>query len=514
MSNRIRETDFLVIGSGIAGLSAALHAGRFGRVVLVTKSSLSTSSSYWAQGGVAAAIHREDTLRNHTEDTLNAGRGYCNENAVELLVREGVERVRELMAMGMKFDKKGDELDLGLEGGHTRRRILHADGASTGRAMIDFLIDSVLNLNNVTVVEDAFVGNLCVEGEKCKGADLWHGRDSEHLRIVSPVTLLATGGYSGLYMRSTNPHTSTGDGLWLASDKGATLKDLEFVQFHPTALYTGDSNTFLISEALRGEGAYLLNERGERFMMDYEGRELAPRDLVSQVIYRQIEHQDRDHVYLDLRHLDSEKLELRFGDFLVQLKRYGIDGTRQLIPVAPAAHYCIGGVETGLNGETGIEGLYACGEVAATGVHGANRLASNSLLECLVFSRRAVDHAAASVFGSNGSESNFSSVQLYIDTGISRTFSEIKNRVAWLLNSYAGILRRREGLMQALGQIQQIRERYRFSDKEEYYSIRTEGLLRVSELIIHSALGREESLGVHQIDRPLPKEPASEIAVK
>lgn len=494
------STDFLVIGSGAAGLNAALHASAYGRVQLVTKSGLEDSSSYWAQGGIAAVLNEEDSFQSHQRDTMEAGRELCNDRAVELLVKEGASEVKRCIELGMGFDRINGELDLGLEGGHSNRRVLHANGAATGKALIEFLQALVKEESRITVTEQAFVYELLNDGEgRCEGASAYLYERDELLTITSPVTILATGGYSGLFQRSTNPHTSTGDGLWLGYNAGATLQDLEFVQFHPTAFYADDGSTFLISEAVRGEGARLYNEDGERFMFGYEQQELAPRDVVSQEIFRQIQQQEADCVYLDIRHLDVEAIAAHFPNLFGKIEEQGIDFRKQGIPVAPAAHYCIGGVATDLDARTSVSGLYACGEVAATGVHGANRLASNSLLECLVFSKRAVEHAREAM----QLPQNQFSVNFRVDENRAHSFTELQQTVSTLLSQYVGIQRTHEGLEYARTQLDGLIAE-QVPRGAEYYAIRSRGLLQLARLISTAALQRKESRGVH-IRRDYPQ---------
>lgn len=494
MNSITLNTDFLVIGSGAAGLNAALHASRYGNVQLVTKSSLKESSSYWAQGGIAAVLREQDSFKSHQHDTLAAGRGLCNPEAVALLVKEGANEVRRYIDEGMSFDKTNGAFDLGLEGGHSNRRVLHANGAATGQALIDFLTRLVKQKENIRITEHAFVYQLFSDNKKCRGAAAYSYKKEKQLCIESPVTILATGGYSGLYRRSTNPHTSTGDGLWLGYYAGADLHDLEFIQFHPTAFYAEDAQTFLISEAVRGEGARLYNEHGERFMAGIDQKELAPRDVVSKAIFHQIQNQRSNYVYLDVRHLDTDNIRSRFPNLVARIEKQGVDIDREGIPIAPAAHYCIGGIATDLQAQTRLEGLYACGEVAATGVHGANRLASNSLLECLVFSKRAVEHAKKSDI----EESKSTLVRsLGVDECFSEHFSELYGKVAALLSQYVGIERHEEDMSKAFHKIQYLQSNL-FSDKNEYYGIRARGLLNIAELIIRAAQQRKESRGVHQ----------------
>ncbi|TVP99905.1 MAG: L-aspartate oxidase [Balneolaceae bacterium] len=491
----ILKSDYLIAGSGLAGINAALHAAMYGTVILVTKSKLDASSSYWAQGGIAAVLQQPDSYESHINDTINAGRGYCNENAVEILVKEGSERVRELVEKGMPFERKGEHLSLGLEGGHSDRRILHAEGASTGKVMVEFLISKIRNEPRITVLQNTFIYDLICTENRCFGVVAYQYERNESIQILSKATILATGGYSALYGRSTNPHTSTGDGLWLAYNHGAVLKDLEFVQFHPTAFYCEKGNGFLISEALRGEGARLYNSKHERFMEKYPARELSPRDVVTKEIVSQIECQHEDFVCLNVTHLDTNKIRQRFPSLIGRIEKNGIDISRQGIPVAPSAHYCIGGIETDINGQTGIDGLYACGEVAATGVHGANRLASNSLLECLVFSKRAVDHARNHKKGSFGNI--ILTKKLTVSNDLKMPFLEQKKEVTSLLNRNAGIVRHKEGLALALHQINKDLKTAVYHYGNEYYILRMREMLKLVEMIVLAGLTREESRGVH-----------------
>ncbi|WP_138432175.1 L-aspartate oxidase [Fodinibius saliphilus] len=494
MNSYTSKTDFLIIGSGAAGLHAAWHASQYGNVTLITKSSLEASSSYWAQGGIAAVLNDEDSYQSHKEDTLEAGRGTCNPQAVDILVQEGAKRVQEIIDLGMPFDTENGNIELGLEGGHSNRRVLHANGAATGKALVEFFTELVKQQANIEIVEHAFAYELCTRNSQCLGAKAYLYKQDQLLTIESPVTILATGGYSGLYQRSTNPHTSTGDGLWLGYNAGTSLRDLEFVQFHPTAFYAGDGSTFLISEAVRGEGARLYNKSGERFMASYPQQELAPRDVVSQEILKQIQAQESDYVYLDVRHLDIGELGTHFPTLIQRIEEQGIDLCTEGIPVAPAAHYCIGGIATDLHARTSVGGLFACGEVAATGIHGANRLASNSLLECLVFSKRAVETSQDSdiTIGDKGTLSS----KFEIEDKNKELFTALQQNVAGLLSNYVGIERSREGLKEALDQLKVFENQLLENDKE-YYSLRSKGMIKLAQLISRSALEREESRGVH-----------------
>ncbi len=402
------EADVIVVGSGIAGLTCALRLReRVDRVLLVTKTVLSAGSTGWAQGGIAAALDPEDTPQEHLDDTLVAGVGLCDVEAVRTLVTEGPERVRELVALGAHFDlDDGGEIKLTREGGHHRDRIAHAGGDATGaeisRALIAAL-QRVLEDPGIEVIEHALVVDVLTadDGSACGvtlhviGEGQVDGVGAAHARAV----VLATGGLGQIYTSTTNPAVATGDGMAAALRAGARVSDLEFVQFHPTVLYLGEGSTGqqpLISEAVRGEGAFLVDDRGERFMVGrHELADLAPRDVVARGILDVMGERGLDHVWLDARHLGVSFLEERFPSIVARCRELGFDPAHELLPVAPAQHYASGGVETDLLGRTSLEGLYACGEASCTGVHGANRLASNSLLEGLVFAHRIADDVSA-----------------------------------------------------------------------------------------------------------------------
>ncbi|WP_323097741.1 L-aspartate oxidase [Intrasporangium sp. YIM S08009] len=400
--------DVIVVGSGIAGLTTALRLRRrVDRVLLVTKTVLDEGSTAWAQGGIAAVMSPEDSPAEHIHDTLVAGVGLCDVDAVRTLVTEGTDAVWDLIALGADFDR-GDAGDLSLtrEGGHHRDRILHAGGDATGREISRALIaalDRVRDDPGIEVIEHALVVDLLTDADRrvCGvtlhviGAGQVDGVGAAHARAV----VLATGGLGQIYASTTNPSVATGDGMAAALRAGAVLADLEFVQFHPTVLWLGEGSRGqqpLISEAVRGEGAFLVDEAGERFMQgQHPLADLAPRDVVARAIIRRMRETGTDHVYLDCRHLGADFLEQRFPSIVARCRELGFDPATQLLPVAPAQHYASGGVRTDLRGRTSLEGLYACGETSCTGVHGANRLASNSLLEGLVFARRIADDLTA-----------------------------------------------------------------------------------------------------------------------
>ncbi|MFC5261197.1 L-aspartate oxidase [Kribbella qitaiheensis] len=389
--------DVVVIGSGIAGLTAALRARELGSVLVVTKDVVASGSTQWAQGGIAAALGPGDSPEDHLKDTLVAGAGLSDPTAVRVLVTEGPEAVRDLMDLGARFDTQaGGDLSLTREGGHHRNRIAHAGGDATGAEIERALVAAVNRADDIRIIEHALVLDLLTAEDGAVAGVTLHVMGEGQLdgvgAIRSRAVILASGGLGQLYAATTNPSVSTGDGMALALRAGAKVRDLEFIQFHPTVLWLGKSakgQQPLVSEAVRGEGAFLVDHEGNRFMQgQHELADLAPRDIVAKAIMRQMLATGKDHVYLDARHFGDEKWRVRFPTILASCRSHGIDPVRELIPVAPACHYSSGGVWTDLYGQTSVPGLYACGEVACTGVHGANRLASNSLLEGLVFARR------------------------------------------------------------------------------------------------------------------------------
>src|SRR5215831_4896276 len=385
------ECDFLVIGAGVAGLRAAIELAHAGRVVVLAKREVRDSATHYAQGGIAAALSDEDEVSLHLQDTLVAGDGLCNVDAVRVLVEEGPGRIEELIEWGTQFDRNGTKLAFTREGAHSRNRILHAHGDSTGREILRALYAKAKTLKHISVLEFEMSSDLLVEDGRVVGVSVI-GQKGQFEHLSASVVLLATGGLGQIYRNTTNPDVATGDGVAMAFLAGAEISDMEFIQFHPTALYLKNAPRFLLSEALRGEGAYLRNMEMHRFMQKYHQQgELAPRDVVARAILHELEvSRIKDPiVYLDLTHLDAEHVKQRFPRIYATCMEYNIDITEDLIPIRPAAHYAMGGVRTDLDGRCTLSGLYAAGEAAATGVHGANRLASNSLLEGLVFGARA-----------------------------------------------------------------------------------------------------------------------------
>ncbi|MFQ5926598.1 MAG: L-aspartate oxidase, partial [Terriglobia bacterium] len=388
-TRRSRRTDYLVIGSGIAGLRAAIELAPAGRVLVVSKAALTESATQYAQGGIAAALSDEDEISLHYQDTLNAGDGLCSVEAVKVLCEEGPHAIEELIDWGTRFDREGSKLAFAREGAHSRSRVLHAQGDSTGREILRALFARARSLGGIEFLSDIFTIDLLLDDGRVSGVRYLDEKIGSIHTLEASAVLLATGGLGQVYAETTNPQVATGDGVAIAYRAGAVLGDLEFVQFHPTVLYAKGAPPFLLTEALRGEGAKLLNTSLERFMSHYhEGAELAPRDVVSRAIHTEMQRTGSDFVYLDLTALDPEFVQRRFPRVYQVCLEYNLDITSDLVPVRPAVHYAMGGVVTDLWGRTNVPGLYAAGEVASTDVHGANRLASNSLLEGLVFGAR------------------------------------------------------------------------------------------------------------------------------
>ncbi len=385
-------TDTLIIGSGVAGLRGALEAAKHGDVFVLAKESLDHSNSNWAQGGIAAAVDVADSTEAHFADTMRAGAGLCESAAVRVLVQEGPEEIENLMRLGMRVDRKNDgSMSLGLEGGHGHARILHSDGDATGRELMRVLIAAVRATTGVRLFDNCFAIDLCTDSSgRVAGALTWHPRYGLQV-IWARATILAAGGAGQVYRETSNPRVATGDAIAMAWRSGAVVRDLEFMQFHPTTLYVAGAPRHLVSEAVRGEGAVVVDRAGVRIMAGRHPQEdLAPRDVVTRGIVEHLALSGDSHAFLDARRLGSGGFAARFPSLAQMLGGFGIDAGTDLIPIHPAAHYTIGGVETDIDGRTSRSGLYACGEVASNGVHGANRLASNSLLEGLVFGRRVV----------------------------------------------------------------------------------------------------------------------------
>lgn len=488
------QTDFLVIGAGAAGLRAAIDTSACGRTVLVTKDKLGESNTMHAQGGIAVAINVGDQAIFHIEDTLKAGDGICNEEAVEIMVKEGIDRVEELVSWGANFDKKGDKLVFTMEAAHSMRRIIHAKGDATGEETEDVLIRKASGLDNIQFMDYRFVIDLLTLDGRCFGAILLDEKRSKLFAIIARATILASGGLCQMYRYTTNPDVSTGDGCAIAYRAGCELTDMEFVQFHPTTLYVQGAPRFLISEAVRGEGAILVNANGERFMESYhEQAELAPRDVVSRAIVAETARTDTECVFLDLTHLDPAFIKMRFPTISETCSSYGIDISRDLVPVQVSAHFMMGGVKTDLEAKTNVRGLYACGEVACTGVHGANRLASNSLLESLVFSFRAASAARENL------DIKLPAAALKIKHQRRQTESEqldhdvFRKSIRKLMWDKVGIIRSAETLRGALAYLQNYTDLGPVSRSD----FELQNMLDLSDPMIEAALLRQESRGAH-----------------
>ncbi len=489
------ETEFVVIGAGVAGLRAAIELADAGRVLVLAKKEVTNSNTQYAQGGIAAALSDEDEVSLHLQDTLIAGDGLCLPEAVKTLVEEGPGRIEELIAWGTQFDRSGTKLVFGREGAHSRNRILHAQGDSTGREILRALYAKAQTLKNISVREFEFSTGLEVEDGLVTGISLINEKGLLEGMACSSV-LLATGGLGQLYRNTTNPEVATGDGVAMAFRAGAEVSDMEFIQFHPTALYLKKAPRFLLSEALRGEGAFLRNIEMDRFMAKYHPlAELAPRDVVARAIMHEMEvsHAKDPFVYLDLTHLSAAKVQKRFPRIYATCLEYNIDITEDLIPIRPAAHYSMGGVRTDLYGKTNVAGLYAAGEAAATGVHGANRLASNSLLEGLVYGARAghamrdeLQHPRRATAAKKASSQNGP-----VDAGIEELIGQVQD-IMW---KDAGIVRTRRGMQEAIVKLDGLAPRVahpRTRRAFEAANLHLAGLL-----VVRSALAREESRGAH-----------------
>ncbi|MEI6138083.1 MAG: L-aspartate oxidase [Mariniphaga sp.] len=491
---RTLNFDFIVVGSGLAGLLAAFHAADYGSVALISKSELDISNSYHAQGGIAAAVGEDDHPDFHFEDSMIAGRNLCDQDAVSILVNEGLDRVNELINNGMEFDKDAyGKILLGLEGGHSKRRILHADGDATGKMTTSFMLKKVLAKPGITAFEYCAAVKIIVEDNICKGVQTLKYTNCENIIFLGKATILATGGLSRLYSRSTNPYTATGDGIALAWQAGARLADMEFIQFHPTALSLPGEEAYLISEAVRGEGAHLLDVNGVRFMKGVHPlAELAPRDVVATAIFKRMQETD-SNVFLSLKHLSDIELSERFHSIIAHLKSLGINLLSDLIPIAPAAHYMVGGIRTDIWGQTSITGLFACGEVAATGVMGANRLASNSLLECLVYGKRVIEKARKM---GNHTALTIELKEILLCQETDQEFLKMKNELASIMSNQVGIVRNEEGLKKALDVINSISNNCK--DKcSDYNFHKMVNLTDICRLITLSAIERKESRGGH-----------------
>jgi L-aspartate oxidase len=517
------ETDYLVIGRGIAGLRATIELSSRGTVLVVSKSPMDEpwlrspaprridqGSSQYAQGGIAAALGDHDHAVQHASDTIRAGRGLCSPDAVNVLVSDGIQRVKELIRWGVPFARTDGRLHFAREAAHNRRRILHARGDATGEAILQTLLHRLHGSRTVRFFNHHFTIDLLVDDGRCAGALVLDESDGGVIAISAKAVILATGGAGQLYARTTNPAVCTGDGMAMAYRAGAALQDLEFVQFHPTALAIESAPAFLITEAIRGEGAVLLNkpdrQQGIRFLFDaHRAGELAPRDLVARAIWMEMEGSHRPCVWLDATHLDPDYLRVRFPTVYAACLRYGVDMTKEAIPVSPAAHFFMGGIVTDTDGASTLNGLYAAGEVACSGVHGANRLASNSLLEGLVFGWRAARAARACSRRSrlvSASSRRALAADLVKEFVVSdepsapERFSAIQRELQRLMWRQVGVIRTGTALEQAGEEIARLQTQMRSTDIERT-GLELRNLIQMAALVARSALERRGSIGAH-----------------
>lgn len=488
------DTDVIVIGSGIAGLFTAIKASEDRRVIMITKKSLLESNTRYAQGGIAAVISDEDSPQYHRQDTLLAGAGLCSSDSVDILVNEGPGGVQELIKLGTSFDLENGELALTQEGAHSHRRILHANGDATGYEIVRALVEQVTTHSNIEIWDNHFVIDLITEENECLGA-LVQRPDGKKVFLRGSATILCSGGAGQLYRYTTNPEVATSDGIAMAYRAGALIRDMEFIQFHPTSLCYPGAPRFLISEAVRGEGAVLRNIKGERFMEKYhELLELAPRDIVARAIVSEMEETGSSLVYLDITHEAPETIKHRFPTIYETCIGYGLDMTTDWIPVAPAAHYMMGGVKTSHHGETSVNRLFACGEVSSTGVHGANRLASNSLSEALVFGRRIIERISQlDRLEKTGEGISYKANR---EEKAITPIVELRMKLQRIMVRQVGLRRTGEGLLKGL---QDLKRQLPIFDTVLHTREQLEfaNMLTSALLLAEAALAREESRGGH-----------------
>ncbi len=501
----VKHYDYIIVGSGIAGLYAALKAREHGGVLVLTKGSIDECNTRYAQGGIAAPIGEGDSPGLHLEDTLRAGAGLVDGEAARILTEEAADRIADLVEFGVPFDTLDGEITLGREGAHSLPRILHAGGDATG-AHIELTLSSVAKLSRITIMEHCLAAKLHVADGAIEGLEALDCRTNTRLDFSCRFLILATGGAGQLYKISTNPSVATGDGVALAYEAGAEVMDMEFFQFHPTALRMPGVEPFLISEAVRGEGGILRDARGRAFMADYDpAAELAPRDVVARAILAEMGKTGADHVYLDGTHLAPARLTSRFPHIYRFCLEHGLDITREPIPVSPAAHYMMGGVRTNTWGQTNIRGLYACGEAACTGVHGANRLASNSLLETIVFAKRVVQRALRQAQGEPSvNEASADAVSLSAPVAAEVPPLDL-GALQSLMWDKVGIVRSGDSLAQAKAILAAWQATLPHPSDRSSHELAS--LLTCGRLVTEAALRRQESRGAHyRVDFPEPSQ--------
>ncbi len=510
---KIVDSDYLIIGSGLAGLVSALKLADTGKVLIVTKLKMKESNTANAQGGIACVITPEDSFDKHIADTLDAGDGLCDESVVEKIVTSGPERIKELEDYGIRFEQREypftGEYDLGKEGGHSKRRVLHS-GDITGQEMEDELIFNVLHNKNIQVIENAMAIDLITTGwlgksgiNRCIGAYILDRVNGTIFAARASNVIMASGGCGKVYLYTSNPDVATGDGIAIAWRAGVPIRNMEFIQFHPTCLYHPKAKSFLISEAVRGEGGYLVDFNGRRFMEDYDDRkELAPRDIVARAIDREMKATGAKSVFLDITHKPSGFVLKRFPNIYANCLKFGIDMEKDLIPVVPAAHYCCGGIKADIDGTTELPGFYACGEVASTGLHGANRLASNSLLEAVVCAHFMTEKLKSETMADDYNKFNIpdweygDAVTSDEEVVVEHNWNELRTSM-W---DYVGIVRTNNRLQRALRRITNLEHEIR-----EYYldylvtadTLELRNIVAVANIIVRSAMKRKESRGLH-----------------
>ncbi|MDG1286351.1 MAG: L-aspartate oxidase [Rickettsiales bacterium] len=496
------KTDFLVIGSGIAGLWYALRMAEHGRVTVITKKNKAESNTNYAQGGIAAVMSPLDSFESHVQDTLSAGAGICDAEVVNQVVREGPDCIRELIEMGARFSSQDGEMHLGREGGHSAHRIIHhAD--MTGREIERVLLKQMAASENITLLEHHYCVDLLVEDGRCNGALVLDTKADELFNLTAVTTLLASGGSGRLFQHTTNPAVATGDGAAMAWRAGARLANMEFVQFHPTSLYHEGKSVFLISEAVRGAGAFLINKDGERFMQGYHPLgDLAPRDIVARGIDEQLKSRGDECVYLDATYLAKTEIKSHFPTIAKMCLKYGIDMMQEPIPVVPAAHYQCGGVMTGQEARTSVTALLACGEVTYTGLHGANRLASNSLLEALVFSTHAVDASLEEFNRAAKPVEPAAVIRARREKVDAKQVEALRQALRALMWKQVGIVRRvevLEGTAKQLADLSAKVEGLVQAHACEVALCELQNLVQVAVMVVDSALMRKESRGLHSV---------------